>query len=499
MKREVKLHLLLTSFIQEVQVAIFASDSDSHRHMSLTQQNVQTYKQFAAEIAATKPAYAESPSKYWNHVDDITRRCTTWELPGNTPYLALKSLISEYTARWKSPSQRCFNSVAEKLVSYIEAGIIQNHFKEFPVLRDHVLKITQTSIHDIMSSAGRRLNSVLELEQRAPFYTLIQDDYVSAVATWKSNLDDLSGYNHQHTLQVELMAKALAYYGISSKRFTDYVMLTLESELKQDFSNGLHAILLESVSSTNSAPQIEELMAEDPALDRRRVSLKERRDALEGILARLLEYDPDLIAASEVSPRFVPLSIPEDPPLEKLPESTKAKEGSPSRLFSPFLSQNAPFALATRPLSQLIPPTLMQPRAPGIISSPMSLPTANEPVKAVEEESSFAPVAKKMTKKEREKMKKDEEKRKKDERAAVKKLEDEAKAAEEVAVYALAEEEGAKPMTDEEVGALAVQEEGKKAEEDDFGWGGGWGGGWGAVKVKRKGTKLNNNNEFQED
>ncbi|KAH8826116.1 P-loop containing nucleoside triphosphate hydrolase protein [Flagelloscypha sp. PMI_526] len=309
-KREVKLHLLLASFVQEVQTAILASDSDSHKHMSLTQHNIKTYKQFAAQIATTKPAYAESPSAYWNHVDNTIRKCTTWELPGNTPYLSLKSLISEYTARWKDPSQRCFDSVAEKLVSYLETGLIENHFKEFPILQSHVLQsliqyfreVTQKSIRDTMSLARLRLNSVLELEQRAPFYTLIQDDYVSAVATWKSNLNRLSGVNqHQHVLQIELMAKALAYYGISSKRFTDYVMLTLESELKQGFSNGLHAILLDSVSSTTS-PSTEDLMAEDPVLKKRRVSLKERIEALDGILARLLEYDPDLVAASAARP-----------------------------------------------------------------------------------------------------------------------------------------------------------------------------------------------------
>ncbi|KAH8809704.1 hypothetical protein DL96DRAFT_1762475 [Flagelloscypha sp. PMI_526] len=241
-----------------------------------------------------------------------------------------------------------------------------------------------------MSSAGRRLNSVLELEQRALFYTLIQDDYVSAVATWKSNLDNLSGYNHQHTLQVELMAKALAYYGISSKRFTDYVMRTLESELKQDFSNGLHAILLESVSSNNSPPWIEELMAEDPVIERRQVSLKAKRDALEGILARLLEYDPDLVAASEASPHSLHLSILEDPLLEKGQKSAKAKVGSPTGLYEKIMAHFGAEVPAPGRRSQFTSPTLMQPRVASIISLPRELPPAKEPhAPAAAEDSEF--------------------------------------------------------------------------------------------------------------
>ncbi|KAH8799202.1 P-loop containing nucleoside triphosphate hydrolase protein [Flagelloscypha sp. PMI_526] len=284
-KREVKLHLLLASFVQE--------------HMSLTQHDIETYKKFAAEIVATKPPYGDSPTSYWTHIDETIRKCTTWELPGNTPYLALKSLISEFTARWKDPSQTCFTHVAERLASYLEDSLINEHFKEYPVLQEHVLQVTQTSIRDRSSSANLRLNSVLDLEQRVPFYTLIQDDYISAVNTWKNTINNY-GYSGQYTLQTELMAKALAYYGISSKRFTDYVMLTIEAELKQDFSNTLHAILLDSISSSVSSPSIEELMAEDPGLEKRRAGLKEKASALDGILARLLEYDPDLVAASDL-------------------------------------------------------------------------------------------------------------------------------------------------------------------------------------------------------
>jgi len=205
-------------------------------------------------------------------VKDIVAKERSYELPKFTPYTALQSVIQHFQGMWNEHAFQCLDKSAELLKTELNI-IIVKHFGRF---RDsHLESIVRLCMEDVVdqqySEARKQITLLIEMEstERQPPFTLnrhyfeeshcrilermkaemckyqmrgvdqqvLRQDVANALAAL-ARIPGFQGMTQDQLLalkpcnpdvgeELPIMAATMAYFKVSSKRYVDYVALSI--------------------------------------------------------------------------------------------------------------------------------------------------------------------------------------------------------------------------------------------------------------------------------
>ncbi|KAF9482870.1 hypothetical protein BDN70DRAFT_874459 [Pholiota conissans] len=303
------------------------------------QKNKARYLRYKSDIVETAPdfrpftnrteglgenlTFSNSEPRWLSDIRRVVKQSIGWELPGEIPFEATTFLIRQYTALWEEPSISCFNDVAKNL-NILVKDLLHQHFGQYKELEKYTSDLTykerDTCIHAALSNVKRILVfekytlftqnfEDVSLEQRKwqdkyeqyrknwliqprvvstavpqPLYTFpptrLDPELEFAPPTW--SIDE----------EIQIIAKVQAYFQIAYKRIIDYVPLTIEHELNQNFAQAIAKTLLGRLFKDSGGGHLDlaSLLSEDPVLERKRKFLKEKEGRLMRIEVKLENF-----------------------------------------------------------------------------------------------------------------------------------------------------------------------------------------------------------------
>jgi len=214
----------------------------------------------------------------------------------------------------------CFESTVSKASQLLDK-LLQEHFGRYKEL-ERLMRTLTYKERDVHREETRKVLGKLLRRESDPLYTQNSEALQAEKRTWLakynqyppavprpgSNLDPwfypsyqvihrfpkktfphIPDGNHSTQDELETMAGVQAYFQVAHKRFIDYVPLTIEHELNQAFAESIDKTMFTAVSNNAEEGQVDlhALLREDPAIERRRKELTERKDRLVKIKEKL--------------------------------------------------------------------------------------------------------------------------------------------------------------------------------------------------------------------
>ncbi|KAF8885539.1 P-loop containing nucleoside triphosphate hydrolase protein [Gymnopilus junonius] len=320
----------LAKCFKEIEALPPALDKDPLTEISLRitafckDENKDRYDSFKNDIQMTTPDFwpfedLDSNSTYslvHSHcqqrglaeVRNAIKGSITWELPGHVPHDAIKELVLQYTKLWKDPSLLCFQDVITNTSSLLDE-LLKSHFGRYKEL-ERFMRTLVFKERDLHRDETRIvLDKFLELE------TIYNQPYITR------SLVEARNYPHSipqplctrlapvHLFpsktfprvkndgptsstpadEIGVMADVQAYFQLAYRRLIDYVPLTIEHQLNQAFARDINSTLLQAIFKDTDEEQVDVtgLIKEDPAIERVRTELEDRKVRLLQIKEKL--------------------------------------------------------------------------------------------------------------------------------------------------------------------------------------------------------------------
>ncbi|KAF9482868.1 hypothetical protein BDN70DRAFT_379786 [Pholiota conissans] len=316
------------------------------------QKNKARYLRYKNDIVDTAPDFRpfEDSTKYGEDlassrtaprwlcdVRRVMKQSIGWELPGEIPFEATTVLIRQYTGLWPPPSVACFHDVAKNLDVLIK-DLLHKHFGQYKDFERYTSDLALKERDRCVEEAFSSVNKILALET----YPLFTQNFEELSFEEKKWFEKYGKHRHEwrqgpslrvmpqavrpvvssteptvvhrllHTFpniqldpelenapptwsvdeELKIIAKVQAYFQVAYKRIIDYVPLTIEHELNQNFAHTIAKTLLSRLFKDSEGGHLDlaSLLREDPILERKRKTLKEREVRLLRIKGKLENF-----------------------------------------------------------------------------------------------------------------------------------------------------------------------------------------------------------------
>ncbi|KAF9482869.1 hypothetical protein BDN70DRAFT_874456 [Pholiota conissans] len=332
----------VNEFCRDVSEAIRGDRTDRR----FIQRNRARYLRYKNEIVMTTPDFrpfdgagngsqeklvtTQTEARWLGDIRHVIKQSIGWELPGETPFEATTFLINQYTGLWPVPSISCFKDVANNLDALIK-DLLHKHFGQYKDLARYTSELIHQERDRCVEEAFISVNKILALET-FPLFTQNFEQLSSEEKVWLSKYEtsrskyfhrlevevagyitrsvspppiihtfpkiqldaDLDGTPSTWTIneEMKIIAKVQAYFQVAYKRIIDYVPLTIEHELNQNFAQAIAKTLLSRLFKDSEGGKLDlaSLLREDPVLERRRKALKDREARLLRIQEKLESF-----------------------------------------------------------------------------------------------------------------------------------------------------------------------------------------------------------------
>ncbi|KAF8193681.1 P-loop containing nucleoside triphosphate hydrolase protein [Pholiota molesta] len=296
------------------------------------------------ETSGSSLVDTRTASRSLSDVRRIIKQSIGWELPGEIPFEATTVLIKQYTGLWSTPSISCFEDVTGNLDILLK-NLLHKHFGQYKDLEKYASDLSLQERDRCIEEALCSVKKILALESY-PLFTQNFDLLASEEKKWVDKYKTTrhawlqryighspapyavpyvvspvsrpgpttssvverparptiihffpkphSGSESEDTPttwtieeELKIIANVQAYFQVAYKRIIDYVPLTIEHELNQNFASAIAKTLLSSLfkDSEEGKLDIQGLLKEDPVIERKRQYLNDRRIRLFRITA----------------------------------------------------------------------------------------------------------------------------------------------------------------------------------------------------------------------
>ncbi|KAJ9515391.1 hypothetical protein QJQ45_016385 [Haematococcus lacustris] len=233
-------------------------------------------------------------AKTLDEAKSVLREMRVQELPGYYPYAAVLEIIKLQQPSWDQHVFKCLDDSSAALDQQL-APLVKDRFNTFPKLVPRIRALMSQLVKERQAATRMELQKLLEMESGYPMtkndhqFTTDKDKYMMHLKMKQKQ----AAFEHEAYEDAEghaamnVMATAMAYYKIASKRFVDYSLLVMRKSLQETLAEDFQAFINRELSKLAGAGQhwayseaMQRYLEEEPSMARHRERLLAREEKL---------------------------------------------------------------------------------------------------------------------------------------------------------------------------------------------------------------------------
>ncbi|GFH15051.1 uncharacterized protein HaLaN_11210 [Haematococcus lacustris] len=241
-------------------------------------------------------------AKTLDEAKSVLREMRVQELPGYYPYAAVLEIIKLQQPSWDQHVFKCLDDSSAALDQQL-APLVNDHFNSFPKLVPRIRALLSQLVKERQAATHMELQKLLAMESAYPMtkndheFTTGKDKCMMKLKiahmmhlkmTQKQAAFEHEAYEDaEDHAALNVMATAMAYYKIASKRFVDYSLLVMRAHLQEALAEDFQAFMNRELSKLAAASQhwayseaMQRYLEEEPSMARHRKRLLAREGKL---------------------------------------------------------------------------------------------------------------------------------------------------------------------------------------------------------------------------
>ncbi|KAJ9515302.1 hypothetical protein QJQ45_006587 [Haematococcus lacustris] len=197
-------------------------------------------------------------AKTLDEAKSVLREMRVQELPGYYPYAAVLEIIKLQQPSWDQHVFKCLDDSSAALDQQL-APLVNDHFNSFPKLVPRIRALLSQLVKERQAATHMELQKLLAMESAYPMtkndheFTTGKDKCMMKLKiahmmhlkmTQKQAAFEHEAYEDaEDHAALNVMATAMAYYKIASKRFVDYSLLVMRAHLQEALAEDFQAFM----------------------------------------------------------------------------------------------------------------------------------------------------------------------------------------------------------------------------------------------------------------